>query len=678
MRETRLIALAGNPNVGKSTVFNALTGMKQHTGNWPGKTVEAARGRCSLAGESFTLVDVPGAYSLWAQSAEEEAALEAVCFGGADAVVVVCDAACLERNLNLVYQVMEITDRVAVCVNLLDEAEKHGVRVDLDALSAHLGVPAVGCCAREKKGVNGVLEAAKAVMERPPRPQTARYPERIERAADALAVRLQTRLKGKVNARFSALRLMEGNPAFLRELKRRDAWDASVDAAAAQARAAAGGTPEEISAALASGIYAAAEEGVRKAVRRDQGRDNPQLRADRLLTGLWGVPVMAALLILVFFLTLKGADGPSAWLAQGFRALESCLAGILKRTGLPVFLRALLTEGVARTLGQVVSVMLPPMAVFFPLFALLEDSGYLPRVAFALDGMFEKCSACGKQALTMCMGLGCNAVGVTGCRIIDSPRERLMAILTNSMVPCNGRFPTLFAMMSLFWIGSGLKGALAAAGMAAGLGALSVGVTLLSCRMLSLTVLKGVPSSYTLELPAFRRPQVGRVILRSILDRTVFVLGRAATAAAPAGAVLFLLTHIRAGGAPLLSHVTAFLEPLGRLMGLDGVMLAAFLLGCPANEIVLPIAVMSYTSAGGMGESGGLASLGTVLHAQGWTALTGLNVALFSLFHFPCAATLATIHHETKSWKWTLAAFALPTLIGTVLCMTTAFFSKFV
>ena len=677
MSKARAIVLAGNPNVGKSTVFNALTGLRQHTGNWPGKTVSAARGTCELDGEAFTIIDTPGAYSLHAHSAEEEAAMEAICFGHADAVIVVCDAACLERNLNLLYQVMEITDRVVLCLNLLDEAEKQGIRVDMNALSGFLGIPVVGACARDGKGMKELLRAASRTMDHNAEPKRAGYSSAIEQAASDLAECLREPLKGIINPRFAALRLMEKDACFRRELAKRMVINASIEAAIQRARDQTGLSPEELSAQLTESVYHAAEEACTLSVHTTKQRTENQLKWDRRLTGWAGVPVMLLLLAVVFFITLKGANWPSEGLTAFFAKAETILQNGLEVLHLPDFWTALLTEGAFRTLGKVVAVMLPPMAIFFPLFTLLEDSGYLPRVAFTLDGMFERCHACGKQALTMCMGCGCNAVGVTGCRIIDSPRERLIAVLTNSFIPCNGRFPMLFAMLTLFFAGGGLGGALASAGLLTGLAALAVGVTLGVSRLLSVTVLKGVPSSYTLELPPYRKPQFGRVILRSLLDRTLFVLGRAAAVAAPAGVIIFLLTHLQAGGQTWLAHITAFLDPLGRLMGLDGVILAGFLLGFPANEIVLPMILLAYTAGGSLQEMTSLTALGGILRAHGWTALTALNLMLFSLFHFPCATTLLTIRRETGSAKWTVFAFFLPTVIGMILCMMMAGFAKF-
>ena len=327
-----------------------------------------------------------------------------------------------------------------------------------------------------------------------------------------------------------------------------------------------------------------------------------------------------------------------------------------------------LVDGVWRVLAWVVSVMLPPMAIFFPLFTLLEDLGYLPRIAFVLDHAFRRAGACGKQSLTMCMGLGCNACGVTGCRIIDSPRERLIAILTNSLVPCNGRFPTLIALISVFFARNSLQAALLLLGTLV----LGVGMTLGVSRVLSLTVLRGLPSSFALELPPYRRPRVGQVLVRSVLDRTVFVLGRAAAVAAPAGLVIWLSANVSIAGASVLSHITGFLDPLGRFMGMDGVILTAFLLGWPANEIVVPVMLMAYLAQGTLVDAADTQTLGQLLLAQGWTPVTAVCTMLFSLFHWPCSTTCLTVAKETKSAKWTALAVVLPTLVGMLLCIIVA------
>ena len=593
----RIVALAGNPNVGKSTVFNALTGMRQHTGNWAGKTVGCACGRCRSAREQYLLVDLPGTYSLQPLSAEEAVACDFVRGGKAEAVVVVCDATCLERTLVLALQMHSVTPNTIVCVNLLDEARHKRIRIDLPALQAQLGMPVVGVTARKKKTLRALLDALDAVMAAPqPRPDGV--PEAGDPADD--------------------VRRAE---AICRAAVRRE-------------------TPE----------YAA----------RDR-------RLDRLLTSrATGYPIMLLGLAAVLWLTIAGANAPSEWLAHFFGWVQGRFSALLIFLHAPPWLQGLLVDGMFRTLAWVVAVMLPPMAIFFPLFTLLEDAGYLPRVAYNLDRPFQACRACGKQALTMCMGLGCNAAGVVGCRIIDSERERLLAVLTNSLMPCNGRFPALIALMTMFFSLSGST--LTAALLLTAALTLCVGLTFGATWLLSATVLRGKPSAFALELPPYRAPQVGQVLVRSVFDRTLFVLGRAAAVAAPAGMVLWALANAHPGGVSLLTRCAAALNPLGQAMGMDGVLLLAFVLGFPANEIVLPIAVMGYLAQGSLSDALGLAQMHALLTANGWTWTTAVSAVLFFLLHWPCSTTLWTIRRETGSAKWTLLAALLPTALGMALC----------
>ena len=551
----RIVALAGNPNVGKSTVFNALTGMRQHTGNWAGKTVGCACGRCRSAREQYLLVDLPGTYSLQPHSAEEAVACDFVRSGKADAVVVVCDATCLERTLVLALQMHSVTPNTIVCVNLLDEARRKRIRIDLPALQTQLGMPVVGVTARKKKTLRALLDALDAAMAAPqPRPDGA--PEAGDPADD--------------------VRRAE---AICRAAVRRE-------------------TPE----------YAA----------RDR-------RLDRLLTSrATGYPIMLLGLAAVLWLTIAGANTPSEWLAHFFGWAQGKFSALLIFLHAPPWLQGLLVDGMFRTLAWVVAVMLPPMAIFFPLFTLLEDAGYLPRVAYNLDRPFQACRACGKQALTMCMGLGCNAAGVVGCRIIDSERERLLAVLTNSLMPCNGRFPALIALMTMFFSLSGST--LTAALLLTAALTLCVGLTFGATWLLSVTVLRGKPSAFALELPPYRAPQVGQVLVRSVFDRTLFVLGRAAAVAAPAGIVLWALANVHPGGVSLLTRCAAALDPLG------------------------------------------LAQMHALLTANGWTWTTAVSAVLFFLLHWPCSTTLWTIRRETGSAKWTLLAALLPTALGMALC----------
>ncbi|SBV96584.1 Ferrous iron transport protein B homolog [uncultured Eubacteriales bacterium] len=680
-----VVALAGNPNVGKSTVFNALTGLRQHTGNWPGKTVGSAQGRREHRGRGYVLVDLPGAYSLMAHSAEEEVARDFLCFGGADAAVVVCDATCLERNLNLVLQTLELCPRTVVCVNLLDEAAKKGIRVDLPALSARLGVPVVGTAAGRGEGLEELMDAVAEVAARPapPIPMKVRYLAAIERAVATLEPLTTAHLAGRFPTRWVALRLLDEDPSLMsalagelgRDLREEPPLRVAVDAALAELEGA-GISREEVKDRIVSCLVLQAEDlcnGVVSRAREDCARRDRRL--DRLLTSrATGIPIMLALLGCVFWLTIVGANYPSQALASGLFWVQDRLTDLFTYLHAPDWLHGALVLGVFRVLAWVVSVMLPPMAIFFPIFTLLEDFGYLPRVAFVLDHAFQKAKACGKQALTMCMGFGCNAAGVVGCRIIDSPRERLIAILTNNFVPCNGRFPFLISVITMFFVGVGAAPGKAAVSAVILLAVILLGVfmTFWVSRLLSGTILKGVPSSFALELPPYRRPQIGKVITRSILDRTLFVLGRAVVVAAPAGLLIWLCANLRVGETSILAICTGFLDPFARLLGLDGVILMAFILGFPANEIVLPIIIMAYLSTGQLTDLGDLSALRDLLVSNGWTWLTAVCTMLFSLFHWPCSTTCMTIAKETLSAKWTFLSFAIPTAVGMTVCFLAA------
>lgn len=679
--DRKIIALAGNPNVGKSTVFNNLTGLNQHTGNWPGKTVTNATGKCIHKNKEFILVDIPGTYSLMANSVEEEVARDFICFENPDATIVIVDATCLERNLNLVLQTLEITSNVIVCVNLMDEAKRKGIIINTQKLSSILGVPVIGTSASTGKGLEELMDSVYNLTFNKISQNTIsiKYNDIIEKSITLIQNYLIPILQEKINTRWVALKLLENEETLLNSIYKYIGININENSEISQIITEA----KEILISnniddkllrdeIVSTIVTKAENISKNVVAFSIEKYNSTDRKiDSILTSKkFGIPLMILLLGIIFWITLTGANIPSELLSKILFGLQAKLTDFFLWLGTPLWVEGILVQGMYRTLAWVIAVMLPPMAIFFPLFTLLEDLGYLPRVAFNLDNFFKKSCACGKQALTMCMGFGCNAAGIIGCRIIDSPRERLIAIVTNNFVPCNGRFPTLIAIITMFFAGmfAGPFQSIISTIILTSVILLGIFMTLMISRLLSMTILKGVPSSFTLELPPYRKPQIGKIIIRSILDRTLFVLGRSIIVAAPAGIVIWLMANINVEGISLLAHCAAFLNPFAHLIGLDGYILMAFILGFPANEIVIPIIIMSYTATGSLLKLDSTIELRNLLVANGWTWCTAVCVMLFSLMHWPCSTTCLTIKKETQSLKWTLISFLIPTITGITIC----------
>ncbi|ELC8413164.1 ferrous iron transport protein B [Clostridium perfringens] len=677
-KEDYVVALAGNPNVGKSTVFNALTGLNQHTGNWPGKTVAKAEGYYEFKDSTIKIVDLPGTYSLLSNSEEEEIARDYICFNDPDIVVVVADATSLERNLNLFIQISEITDKAILCVNLTDEAEKNNIKIDLDLLSKELNANLVSSSARNGVGIEELKEAIfKEITLKVSKKNAINYDSPIEKAIEEIEIILDETLEvPKRKKRWISLRILEGNTSILKSLynkyniqekyinmisKIKDELNKNYK-------------DELVEDIIIKSIIKEAERIGNKVVKGGEEYTDTQRKIDKILVSKsTGIPIMIMTLLVVLWITITLANYPSEMLANMFAHGEIYIRDFFSGLNLPSWISGILIDGIYVTLAWVISVMLPPMAIFFPMFTLLEDLGYLPRIAFNLDKCFKKCCACGKQALTMCMGLGCNAAGIIGCRIINSPRERIIAILTNAFMPCNGRFPMLISIAAIFigGISVGIKESFISALTVTVVIILGVLMTLLVSKILSKTILKGMPSNFILELPPYRKPQVGKVIVRSIFDRTLYVLGRAIAIAAPAGAVIWIFSNIMIGDASILTICADYLSPLANAIGVDGYILMAFILGLPANEIVMPIIIMSYLRATTMLELDNLYELKELLVANGWTILTAINVMILCLMHYPCGTTLWTIKKETKSFKWTALSFLIPTVAGIVICFIT-------
>ena len=601
----RRIALIGNPNVGKSTIFNALTGMHQHTGNWPGKTVASFKGMFKYKNIDYEVIDLPGTYSLISHSEEETVSRDYLTQDNYDLVVVVCDSLCLERNLNLVFQILEITKNVIVVVNLLDEAKKKKVDINLEKLEDKLGVKVVGTSARSNIGIDNLKEEI----------YNLNYKEKRNNNLDKIK-----------------------DEEFIYNIANK-------------------------SSSIASYVV----------TYNKNNKDKRDYFVDKLLTNKYtSIPIMLLLMMFVFWLTIVGANYPSNLLFNLFSNVQEYLYNFFNYINAPKIISDILLGGIFKTLGWVISVMLPPMAIFFPLFTILEDLGILPRIAFNLDKGFSKCKACGKQALCMMMGFGCNAAGVVGTRIIDSKRERLIAILTNSLIPCNGRFPTIIVILSMFMIGSSKYSSFLEVLFLTLVILLGIFMTFIISYILSKTILKGYPSSFTLELPPYRKPQFIKVIVRSIFDKTLHILGRSIIVTIPIGIIIWLLANINIGNISILNYINNFFDPLGRLMGLDGVIIVSFLLGFPANEIVLPIMLMSYLNLGTLTDYSSIVEFKKILLDNNWTILTATNMLIMVLFHFPCATTCLTIRKETGSNKWMVISMLLPIILGILLCIVTA------
>lgn len=678
---TKIIALGGNPNVGKSTIFNGLTGLNQHTGNWPGKTVTNATGSYTFKNFQFTLVDIPGTYSLMANSVEEEVARDFICFGNPDLTVIVLDATCLERNLNLVLQTTEITNNVLVCVNLMDEAKRKGISININKLSLLLGLPVVATSASKGEGLNDLMNSVHNITINKiiNIPIKIKYNQAIENSISIIQKVLKPLLNGKINSRWVSLKLLENDKSLIESINMHigfniyDNPELTDSIKLAKENLIQNNIDEKnLKDEIVSSLVLKSESISKMVLSVSNSKYNDKDRKiDNIITSKkYGITLMILLLGIIFWITITGANYPSELLSKFLFSIQDKLTELFVYIGAPSWLEGILIQGMYRTLAWVIAVMLPPMAIFFPLFTLLEDLGYLPRVAFNLDNFFKKSNACGKQALTMCMGFGCNAAGIVGCRIIDSPRERLIAIITNNFVPCNGRFPTLITIITMFFTGIfiGPFRSLASTVLLTLVILLGIFMTLMISKLLSKTILKGIPTTFTLELPPYRKPQIGKIIVRSIFDRTLFVLVRAISVAAPAGIIIWVMANINIGDLSILTHCANFLDPFAQYLGLDGYILMAFILGFPANEIVFPIIIMSYMATGSLLELGSTTELYNLLSANGWTWVTAVSVMLFCLMHWPCSTTCLTIKKETQSFKWTLISFLVPTITGMIIC----------
>ncbi len=682
-----VIALAGNPNTGKSTLFNLLTGLRQHTGNWPGKTVEKKEGAFTYKNTKFKLVDLPGTYSLLSMSDDEEIARNFILFENPDLTLITIDAVRPERNLNLALQVLEMTDNVIICLNMMDEAQRKGIQINHKKLSRLLGVPVIPISARHKQGIDNLLETIYDVATGKLTPKPRRiesFSPELDNAIEILQEKLRNYIPDFPNLHWLALRLLEGDNEILARTLQNPEVRKEISELAEKLRWKIGNDIHDL---VVEAIYARSHQLVSQTVKKDSRREDFEIKLDKILTSkTFGIPIMILLLGIVLWITISGANYISEILAEilvdkGYVFLKKLVSSYV-----PPTFTSFLIDGVYLATAWVVSVMLPPMAIFFPLFTLLEDFGYLPRIAFNLDNLYKKVGAHGKQALTMTMGFGCNAAAIVSTRIIDSPRERLLAILTNNFSLCNGRWPLQILLATLFiapMVPEYLSVPVATLAVLF-VALLGIAFTFLASLFFSRTLLRGEVSVFTLELPPYRPPQFLKILYTSFIERTLIVLWRAVVFAAPAGAVIWLVSNLKIADTPLAEHIVNFLNPFGILVGLNGVILLAYIIAIPANEIVIPTILMltvllTGTTLEGV-EQGRLFEteghlVKEILLAGGWTFITAINVMLFSLLHNPCSTTIYTIYKETRSWKWTFVATFFPVLLGfTVTFLVKTFF----
>lgn len=663
------IALAGNPNVGKSTIFNSLTGLHQHTGNWTGKTISNKKGIFKTNKNEYEIYDLPGTYSLLSHSYEEKVARDFICFQRNDYIVIVCDATCLVKNLNLVLQILEITDNVLVCINQMDEAKRKNITIDIKKLEEILGTKVIGLSAKKKNESKKIIEEIEKSNNYIKKSYTVKYNDIIEKSIKIIEDKLDD-YNLSLNKRWLSLKLLLNDNSINKtileninldireinnvlELSRNYLIDNNIDI-------------NNLDEYIVERINEVSNDISKKVVKTNKKYNDRDKKIDRFLTNKYtGFPMILLLFGIVFWITLIGSNYPSSFLQKLLFSFEENIISFLKSFNLSYNVIDLLVNGVYHVLSWVVSVMLPPMAIFFPLFSILEESGYLPRIAFNLDSIFKKCSSCGKQALTMLMGFGCNAVGVSGCRIIDSKRERLIAIITNVFVPCNGRFPFLIAIISIFLSSNSILSVLILLLFIL----FGIIITFIVSKLLSKTILKGYSSSFILELPSYKKPNFLKTIIYCLKEKIIKILIRAVVVSIPAGIIIWLMSNILINNQTILSIVASYLDPFGKLLGMDGVIILAFILGFPANEIVLPIIIMGYLSSNGLIDISNLNDLKDLLIQNGWTIKTAISVMIFSLIHFPCSTTCLTIKKETSSWKWTILSILIPTIIGITICI---------
>jgi ferrous iron transport protein B len=676
-----VVAMAGNPNVGKSAIFNALTGGRQHVGNWPGKTIERAEGVFYAGDSEIRLVDLPGTYSLAAQSPEEVIARDYILSEEPNVVVNIVDATSLERNLNLTLQILELTDRVVVALNLMDEVERQGWEIDAQALEADLGVPVIPTVATEAEGLPELVAALVDVASgtRPTEPASVDYGVTVNGHVDDLQADLEAlgmadpaRATGG-RRRWLALRLLEDDPEIVQAFKVGDLSACCLGAGAASP------SPEALQSVLRKAArlrestrpdarveivrrrYEFAHDLVQPVMHRVRPASESRTeQVDRFVTHrVWSWPMMLGILIIVLWITIEGANVFSAMLDSVVVWLAGWSRQLLLALDAPWWVTGSLVDGLIVGTGTVVAVMLPPMVIFFTAFNLLEDIGFLPRVAFNLDRLMRVVGSQGKHTLVAMMSFGCNVTGVLSCRIIENAKDRVVAVVTSPLILCNGRFGAGLALIILFFGDRALLVTLVYL-------TISVGAMLLATWLLNRFLFRQEPGGFVMELPPYRRPKWDQVVRRTLIHQVGHTMGRAVMIAAPATLIIWLLGNLPPNAAfeqTPLGWLVRALAPLGVPFGLSGEMLTALLFTLPAKEIVVPSLAMTY------GLQTTLADSQAVLDylVQSWTPLLAFSFLMFYMLYLPCLVTVWATWKETRSPKWTALSMLLPLAIASAL-----------
>jgi len=644
------VALGGNPNIGKSTLFNLLTGRNQHVGNWPGKTVEKVEGRLRYNGKIIKVVDLPGTYSLNAGSLEEVIARDFLVQGKPDVVLAMADATNLERNLYLVLQLMELTPRLVLAVNMMDVARREGLRINLNKLSAALGIPVVSISAATGQGIDGLLKTVIAVGEGTitPAPRVD-YGKEIESCLQKISAALAG-AAARWPRRWTALKLLENNPAVAAELKAAGHVEALQQAAACR-EFIGPCVQRKVIAALYGFAHRVAAEAV---TGRSNGRRSLTERLDGIvLHRLAAFPIILVMLGTIFAITLFGAAPLSARLAAIFAWLADQTREILVCLHAPWWLTGAVVDGLIVGMGAVISVMLPTMTIFFVIFALLEDAGFVPRLAFIMDRPLKAVGSQGKHCVSCLLAFGCSIPAVSSTRIMTGS-HRLLAMLTSPLLPCNGRLGVMLAVTGAFF---GMRAPLAMVGLLA----IAAAAVMAGTFLLHAIFFRADNPGFVLELPPYRLPRLRPVIFRTLREKVWHVLTRAALLAAPMTVVIWVLSNFPAGPAPsITARLADLLKPAGLFFGLDGKTLVAALYALPAKEVVL--GALAITN-GLTSSLEGSAALESHLLA-GWSGLQAFTFLVFFMLYLPCAYTAVVIYKESKSLKWTAVGLLLPLVMA--------------